>query len=523
MLPLIPYPQQIEEKQSELTLPLPLILATKGEIRIPVGLLQSQLPDLIFTIKPKEANLLLLLESETNVPDVESYHLSISPKKIVINASTEAGLFYGIQTLRQLIPVDSTASITLPCLEIEDRPAFPWRGFMLDEARHFFGVETVKRILDWLSFFKINRFHWHLTDDQGWRIKIKQYPLLTEIGSQRKRSKRKNRFSHDWDNSPHGGYYTGAEIREIVAYAADRHITIVPEFDLPGHFSAVLAAYPEFGCTKEKVEVQTNWGIFKEVACVGSSDTQTFLKNVLDEICELFPGNYIHLGGDEVKYDHWRRCPVCQAKMKRQNFRNVSKLHGFIMNELAEHLLAKGRTPIVWNEALKPNLSKEVIIMHWTPGKKHLNKTLKAIENGYQVIFQPFFETYFDYAHTLIPLRTVIEAKSLLQLNKKTRENTLGVQGALWTEFVEDERRIQFQCFPRQAAVAENGWCEHSTQKAESFERRWYKLLPHLYQMELNHPAPLSAVNQGALQKIRHAAFDLLLDMEAEQKRYRYS
>ena len=267
------------------------------------------------------------------------------------------------------------------------------------------------------------------------------------------------------------------------------------------------------------MEVQSNWGIFKEVAFVGSSTTRSFLKAVLDEICELFPGEYIHLGGDEVKYDHWKNCPACQAEMKRQGFLQPKQLHTFIMNEMAQHLLAKGKTTIVWNEALQPNLSKDVVIMHWTPGKRHLKKTHQALQDGYQVIFQPFLETYFDYSHTLIPMKKVIEAQTLADLTPAMQKNVLGVQGCLWTEFVEDENRIQFQVFPRQAAVAENGWSGRPPSPPIKLEHRWYKLLSHLHLLNLNHPAPLSAVNPRRWQRIQHTIGDLTFDMQAEQKR----
>ena len=459
------------------------------------------------------------LESEIGA---EGYRLNIDSNQVVLSAGKSAGLFYGLQTLRQLLPPEPGKEISLPCLSIIDQPRFEWRGFMLDEARHFFGVQIVKQVLDWLAFFKINRFHWHLTDYQGWRVEINQFPRLAEVGGRRDGSQRRS-FSKRYaymDPTPHQGWYTQAEIREIVSYAAARNITIIPELDLPGHFTAALAAYPELGCTKEPMKVRAEWGIFEDVACVGNLATREFLYAVLDEMADLFPGPYFHLGGDEVKTDHWRSCPDCQRVKQENSLDSFSQLTSLIMNDLGKFLHKKGKTPIVWNEALGPKLDKRTVVMHWTPHPFTFSITRRALVDGYKVILQPFWESYFDYAHSLIPLPRVYRTKSLEKLSPTALTNVLGVQGALWTEFVEDEQRIQFNSFPRLAAKAEAGWSQSGDRNYRDFQLRWSGLQLHLEQIGLYNPAPLEVCNPSFYRRNMALAHDVLQDMHAEQKRW---
>lgn len=522
MYAIVPLPKQITYREGVFPLSFPFTLATQGEVTLPLALLRSYFPQVQLHNDLQNAAVVLSLELSFVEGGEEGYRLTITPQGIQVLAGTTAGLFYGMQTLRQMLPAEQSGLISLPCVEIEDAPAFGWRGFMLDEARHFFGMDTVKHVLDWMAFLKLNIFHWHLTDYQGWRVEIKQYPLLTEVGSQRKGTQLKNWMpvNKQFDWTPYGGFYTQEQIREIVAYAAERHITVVPEFDLPGHFTSVLAAYPEMGCTKEPYEVRCEWGIFKDVACVGSEQTRTFIKNVLDEFCDLFPGEFLHLGGDEVKYDHWRECADCQAEMQRQGFSDVSELHGFIMNELAEHLLAKGKTPVVWNECLKPNLRKEVVIMHWTPSVHELEESFQGLLNDYRVIFQTHSESYYDMPHTFNPMKKAYRAKSLAALTPEMKENTLGTQGALWTEFVRDEARIQFMAFPREAAKAEVAWGGPAPDDYFRFKKRWTALSDHLAGIGLSNQAPLEAVDPNLITRLLHAAHDTAVDMTAEQRRW---
>ena len=322
------------------------------------------------------------------------------------------------------------------------------------------------------------------------------------------------------DPTPHQGWYTQAEIREIVSYAAARNITIIPELDLPGHFTAALAAYPELGCTKEPMKVRAEWGIFEDVACVGNLATREFLYAVLDEMADLFPGPYFHLGGDEVKTDHWRSCPDCQRVKQENGLDSFSQLTSLIMNDLGNFLQKKGKTPIVWNEALGPRLDKRTVVMHWTPHPFTFSITRRALVDGYKVILQPFWELYFDYAHSLIPLTRVYRTNTLEKLSPTALTNVLGVQGSLWTEFVEDEQRIQWNTFPRLAAKAEVGWSQSGDRNYRDFQLRWSSLQPHLEQMGLYNPAPLEVCNPSFYRRNMALAHDVLQDMHAEQKRW---
>jgi hexosaminidase len=519
MVSIIPQPQHIRRKQGsiQLTAPIPI----NGN----AGILKDTFPVGLFRLASPAEDALLVLEIDPDIKNQvgnEGYQLNIDPERISISAAEGAGLFYGVQTLRQLLPANPQGEIYLPCLEISDRPRFEWRGFLLDEARHFFGMRTVKQVLDWMSFFKVNRFHWHLTDYQGWRIEIEKYPRLTEIGSRRMSSQRRS-FSKRYaymDFTPHQGWYTKDDLREIVFYAAERNITIVPELDLPGHFSAALAAYPQLGCTKEQVEVPTEWGIFKDVACVGNPETREFLYNVLDEMADMFPGPYIHLGGDEVKSDHWESCPDCRQLKEEYRLDSFAQLNPWIMNELGDFLRQKGKTLIVWNEALHPMLDKSTVIMHWTPNPFTFGRTRRALLDGYRAILQPFWESYFDYAHSLVSLERVHQAKTLDRIQPSAMQNVIGVQGALWTEFVDNEDRLEWNTFPRMAAKAEVGWSQPGERSYNDFQLRWKKLQPHLEGIGLGNPAPLEACNPSFYRRNMALVHDVLRDMHAEQKRW---
>jgi hexosaminidase len=525
MIALIPKPRNLTILPGEILLSAPITLSGDDRTQ-PIQEHFASSYGSIFRAKGagSAAQISLKLVEELKIDlGGEGYQLDISGERITIQAPRSAGLFYGMQTVRQLLPTEgSDGGISIPCMSIVDKPRFKWRGFMLDEARHFFGMETIKKVLDWLAFFNLNVFHWHLTDYQGWRVEINQYPRLTDVGGRRAGSQTTS-FSKKYrgmDMTPHEGWYTQDEIREIIRYATERHITIVPEVDLPGHFGAALAAYPHLGCTKEEMEVRTEWGIFKDVACIGSQETREFLHNVLDEFCGLFPGPYIHLGGDEVETEQWEACPECQRVKEENNLGNFAGLNSLIMNDLGAYLKQKGKTPIVWNEALQATLDKRTVIMHWTPGPLSLLRTKRALMKGYQVIFQTFWESYFDYAHSFIPMRRVYRAKTLDNISPAAWSGVLGVQGALWTEFVEDEERLQWNSFPRLAAKAEVGWSQSGDRNYRDFSSRWEKLRGHLKTIGLHNPAPLEVCDPSIYRRSMALAQDVLKDMQAEQKRW---
>ncbi|MDE7407232.1 MAG: beta-N-acetylhexosaminidase, partial [Muribaculaceae bacterium] len=304
------------------------------------------------------------------VSNPEAYKLTITPELITIDGASAAGAFYGAQTLRKAIGVTDASKIELAATEIYDEPRFGYRGAHLDVARYFFPIDSVKSFIDMIALHNINRFHWHLTDDQGWRIEIKSHPELIEKGSMR-RNTVIGHNSGEYDSIPVGGFYTQDELRDMVKYAADRHITIIPEVDLPGHMVAALAAYPELGCTGGPYEVWNRWGISKEVLCAGNPDTYTFLKDVLDEVTDIFPSEYIHIGGDECPKERWKECPKCQAKIKELGIKAdpkhtaEQKLQSYVMTEMEQYLNSKGRRVIGWDEILEGGLGPDATVHSW--------------------------------------------------------------------------------------------------------------------------------------------------------------
>ena len=314
----------------------------------------------------------------------EEYVLEITPENIIINARSAAGTFYAVQTLKQIIPVQvyetpiDLQKLPLPLLKISDKPHFAYRGFMLDCSRHFWSVETIKELLDILALHKMNRFHWHLTEDQGWRIEIKKYPLLTEIGSLREQTTTGRNVG--MDGIPYGGYYTQKEIKEIVKYAQDRFITIIPEIEIPGHSLGALSAYPWLGCRGEEGNYKTwsNWGVSPQIACAGKESTFKFWEDVLSEVAELFPGEYIHIGGDEAPRDEWKVCPKCQQRIKDEGLHNEAELQSYVTNRVEKFLNSKGKKLIGWDEILEGGVSQSATIMAWRGADRGIEAAKKG-------------------------------------------------------------------------------------------------------------------------------------------------
>ena len=422
-----------------------------------------------------ENNIIFKLDSSIKP---EGYMLDITPENIIIKAKDGAGMFYAVQTLKQIIPVQAYETpldlekVSLPTMKIDDAPHFPYRGFMLDCSRHFWDVETVKEVLDILAMHKMNRFHWHLTEDQGWRIEIKKYPLLTEIGSLREQTT--TGHNEGLDGIPYGGYYTQKEIKEIVKYAKERFITIVPEIEIPGHSLGALSAYPWLGCEGEKGNYKTwaYWGVSKQIACAGKESTFKFWENVLDEVMELFPGEYIHIGGDEAPRDMWRECPHCQQRIRENGLKNEAELQSYVNSRIEEHLKKNGRKLIGWDEILEGGVSQDATIMSWrgTVGG------IAAAKKGNHVIMTPGDYCYLDYRQTTdrkdeldsngsyVPLRKTYSFNPYDQLSKDEEKFILGVQGNLWTEYVTTPMQLQYKALPRLGAIAEIGWSNPSPQ-----------------------------------------------------------
>lgn len=379
----------------------------------------------------------------------EGYQLQISSSGILIRANHAAGLFYGHQTLRQIVMqfTDQTnGSIRLPYLYITDFPAFKWRGMLLDCCRHFMEKDFILRYIDLLAFYKMNVFHWHLTEDQGWRIQIDKYPLLTEVGGWRRES----------DGSLYGGFYTRQEIREVVAYAAARQITVVPEIEMPGHAMAALAAYPSLSCTGGPFEVPTTWGVFKDIYCAGNDSVFTFLKDVLDEVLELFPSEYIHIGGDEAPKYHWEHCPKCQKRMAAHNLKDEHTLQSWFIEEIAVYLKSKGRKLIGWDEIIEGGLVDGVTVQSWQSfeGARH------AAETGNDAVVSPTSHAYFDYPVHKLTLEKVYQFDPVPDgLDASLHHHILGGECNMWTERT-PQHLVDQKVFPRILAMAEVLWSD---------------------------------------------------------------
>jgi hexosaminidase len=424
---------------------------------------------------------------DEKIKNKDGYELIIDKGNITISASAEAGFFYCVQTLRQLLPVKMESGvfddlIKLPCLIINDSPRFSYRGFMLDCARHFFEIKTIKSLLDLMAMHKLNRFHWHLTEDQGWRIEIKKYPKLTEIGSVRKESQIGGRMlwgEKEYDGKPHSGYYTQDEIREVVEYAKSLHIEIIPEIDIPGHFTAALAAYPEHSCTGGPFEVGTKWGIYKDILCAGKKSSYDFIQDILSEILPLFPYKHIHIGGDEVPKDRWKKCPDCRSLMEKRGIKNEKLLQLHFSNQIIVFLKSRGFTVIGWDEIVSDDLDKDAIIQYWSP--TGMDRALESIDSGRRCIFSPFRNYYLDYSYEFIPLRKTYDYEPYLkELTGYAQNMIIGVEAPLWTEYVDSEERLYWQVFPRLSAVSETAWTEPGLRYFDDFLARFWQFQKRL-------------------------------------------
>jgi hexosaminidase len=460
-------------------------------------LLQSYIKDLtgytlqIVTKRPRANG--ILLSSSLESDNAGAYAIGVTSREIVINGATAEGTFHGIQTLRksigEVIPEGDT--VVLPAVEINDAPQFSYRGMHLDVSRHFFTVDEVKVYIDMLALHNINRFHWHLTDDQGWRIEIKKYPELTEKGSIRKETMIEKNWDK-FDNTPYGGYYTQDEVRDIIKYAADRHITIVPEIDLPGHMQGALHCYPNLGCTGGPYEVWTVWGVSHDVLCPGNDEVFTFLDDVLSEIIDLFPSEYIHIGGDECPKDVWAKCEKCQARIKSLGIEKDDKhsaeeyLQSYVIKRVEEMVNAKGRRIIGWDEILEGGVSPTATVMSWR-GEAGGRAAAKL---GNDVIMTPNFPFYFDHYQTKDtekePLaiggcNTVKDVYSYNPcpegISDEEFKHIIGIQANVWTEYMQTFDYVQYMTLPRMAAISEVQWCDFHNKDYYNFLSRLQRLV----------------------------------------------
>lgn len=438
----------------------------------------------------------------------EGYRLSISEAGIILSAATNAGIFYGQKTLEQLRFQYKDA---LPCMEIVDEPAYSYRSFHIDTARHFFPLDTLKAMVDTAASFKLNKFHWHFSDDQGWRIESTAFPKLHEIGAKRQG----DHFGPYSSDKTEHDYYTRAEVRELVDYCAQRNVEIVPEIDLPGHVTAILAAYPELSCTGKPQQVLTGAGIFPEILCPGKESSFDFIFALLDDLCELFPGKYFHIGGDETPKTRWNECPHCRNRMQEEGLADTRELQGYLTNRVADHLRKKGKRVICWNEAaLGENLDTDIIIQIWNddpndPSLKALSKQkdengkptspnqgigAKLIRRGHDVIISNMRGSYCDYPYAYIKTSMIHDEPICLQncedIPQEAKEHTLGVEALIWTEYIRERETLERLAWPRFAAKADRAWSGDNAGDYADFAKRMKPLFPYLQQRSPGATAP---------------------------------
>ncbi len=397
----------------------------------------------------------------------EGYSITVDNKGIIVLGKTPAGVFYGIQTLRKSLPTTKVDQVEFPAVKIADNPRFAYRGMMLDCGRHFFPVEKVKEFIDLIAMHNMNRFHWHLTEDQGWRIEIKKYPMLTAIGSVRKETT-VGHNSQIYDGVPYGSYYTQDQARDIVEYARERYITVIPEIDMPGHQMSALAAMPELGCTGGPYEVETNWGVFPDILCMGNEKVYQFCEDVLSEIIDIFPSEMIHIGGDEAPKKRTADCPKCKALMEREGL-NTGTIQSYFTNRIEKFVNSRGRRIMGWDEILEGDINKSATIHCWR-GMEH---GIAAAQAGHDVVMSPTTYCYLDYYQEdprksdepqaiggYLPLEKVYSMVSIPDdISPENRSHILGVQANLWTEYIPTPIQAEYMLLPRLAAIAEEGWC----------------------------------------------------------------
>ncbi|MBQ7470851.1 MAG: beta-N-acetylhexosaminidase [Prevotella sp.] len=449
--------------------------------------------------KDAKGNIWLTIDPKT-VKAEEGYRISVTDKGVVLSGRTAAGIFYGIQTLRKSLPIvekkDDKAVVILPGATIDDEPRFGYRGMHLDCCRHFFSVDFVKQYLDMMALHGMNRFHWHLTEDQGWRMAIDKYPLLTSVGSWRDQTVI-GRNSGIYDGQRYGGFYTKKEMKDIVKYAADRYITVIPEVDMPGHMLAALAAYPELGCTGGPYKVLQTWGVYADILCAGNEKVFRFVEDVLDEVIEVFPSEYIHIGGDEAPRDRWKVCPKCQQRIKDEGITAgngqsaEARLQGYFTKRIQKYLTSKGKKIIGWDELLECDVDTTATIMSWRGAKPGA----EAAKLNHDVIMAPNDYCYFDYYHleqdrnamTLIggfvPIEKVYSLEPVADdVPEALQRHIIGVQANLWTEYIGAEELVEYQVLPRMAALAEVQWMEKGQRDFEAFQPR-LKRITDIYRM----------------------------------------
>ncbi|MBT7425090.1 MAG: family 20 glycosylhydrolase [Flavobacterium sp.] len=446
---------------------------------------------------PQKESKKIVFTSNDTISNEEGYELKIEENSILIASKNSKGAFYAVQSLLQLMPIKSNGlAIAIPCLELQDEPQFKYRGMHLDVGRHFFSVDFIKKYIDLIARLKMNTFHWHLTEDQGWRIEIKKYPKLQEIAAFRNETLvgHYNNQPHQFDGKKYGGFYTQEQIKEVVAYANTRQVTIIPEIEMPGHSQAAIAAYPALGCTGEQVEVATKWGVFDEVYCPKES-TFKFLEDVIDEVVTLFPGKYIHIGGDEAPKTNWKRCAHCQRLIKEKGLKDEHGLQSYFIARMEKYINTKGKQIIGWDEILEGGLAPNATVMSW----RGTSGAIEAAKEGHDVILTPGSHCYFDHYQSedeneplaiggFLPLEKVYHFNPIpKELTEEESKYVLGAQGNVWTEYMKTEKQVEYMAFPRAVALSEVVWSSPENKNYSDFINRLEQYQKRLDQLDVNY------------------------------------
>ncbi|MDP5082563.1 MAG: glycoside hydrolase family 20 protein [Winogradskyella sp.] len=485
-------------------------------------------------IQLKKGNDIEFILDDT-IENDEGYVLDVGTKTITIKAKTDQGAFYAVQSLRQLLPVDfengrfKEEKVAIPSVLIKDNPQFKYRGMHLDVARHMFSVDFIKTYIDALALLKMNTFHWHLTEDQGWRIEIKKYPKLQEIAAYRNETLigHYSDQPQQFDGKRYGGFYTQEEVKDIVAYATDQFITVIPEIEMPGHSQAVIAAYPELGCTGEQIEVATKWGVFEDIYCT-KDITFNFLEDVLDEVLELFPSKYIHIGGDEAPKTRWKTCNHCQQKIKDEGLRDEHELQSYFISRIENYLNRSGRQIIGWDEILEGGLAPNATVMSW----RGFDGAIKAAQQGHNVILTPSSHCYFDHYQSehkdeplaiggFLPLEKVYSFNPIPEeLTKDEANYVLGAQGNVWTEYIPNSKKVEYMIFPRLLALSEVVWSNPEKRNYNEFILRVENFHKRLKALDLNYANHLYEIEGRLVMDNTLLTYELETSIEGKTIRY---
>lgn len=493
---LIPLPAEVKENADSFLIDKQTtIVAATAEDKQSAALFNAYLKELTgyeLTVADNGDKNAIVLKTGNDTTAKEGYRLSVKNDLVTINGNSGAGTFYGIQTLIQLLPVEKGNALLVPGVDIADQPRFSYRGLHLDVGRHFFPVDFIKKYIDLLAMHKMNTFHWHLTDDQGWRIEIKKYPRLQEVASKRKETMAGHYNDNKYDGKPYGGYYTQEEVKDVVKYAAERFVTVLPEIEMPGHALAALTAFPSFGCTGGPYETGTRWGVYDDVFCAGNDSVFFFLQDVIDEILPLFPSNYIHIGGDESPKVRWEKCPKCQKRIKDEHLKDEHALQSYFIQRMEKYINSKGRRIIGWDEILEGGLAPDATVMSW----RGTEGGIAAAQQGHDVVMTPGSHVYFDYYQSkgknepvaiggFLPVSRVysfepVPDASLLDPSKA--KHIIGAQANLWTEYIKTPEHVEYMVYPRAVALAEVVWTKPELKNYDNFLER---LKVHLKRLDI--------------------------------------